>query len=167
LDAQLDAPVDFHCIGGFVVSQHYGLGRETADLDVLAVIPREVAEQVVQLAGKRAGLDLDRWPGRDRRRHCWRVPAFSSPSGARDECAVRGVRHPLRRLVPLAFRIDDPAERDAFLRGEVRGIEVPASGGRILYDPMRRTAVGISRPGTSEVVAVGAYAFALRQLDNR
>ena len=36
LDAQLDAPVDFHCIGGFVVSQHYGLGRETADLDVLA-----------------------------------------------------------------------------------------------------------------------------------
>jgi hypothetical protein len=22
LDAQLDAPVDFHCIGGFVVSQH-------------------------------------------------------------------------------------------------------------------------------------------------
>ena len=69
--------------------------------------------------------------------------------------------------MPLAFRIDDPAERDAFLRGEVRGIEVPASGGRILYDPMRRTAVGISRPGTSEVVAVGAYAFALRQLDNR
>ena len=56
LDAQLDAPVDFHCIGGFVVSQHYGLGRETADLDVLSVIPREVAEQVVRLAGKGSAL---------------------------------------------------------------------------------------------------------------
>jgi hypothetical protein len=56
LDAQLDAPVDFHCIGGFVVSQHYGLGRETADLDVLAVIPREVVEHVVQLAGKGSAL---------------------------------------------------------------------------------------------------------------
>ena len=31
-------------------------GRETADLDVLAVIPREVAEQVVQLAGKGSAL---------------------------------------------------------------------------------------------------------------
>jgi glucokinase len=73
----------------------------------------------------------------------------------------------LRRLAPLAFRIDDPAEREAFLRGELRSIEVPGSGRRILYDPMRRTAVGISRLGTSEAVAVGAYAFALRQLDRR
>src|ERR1035441_9050237 len=78
-----------------------------------------------------------------------------------------GYATPLRRLAPLASRIDDPAERDAFLRGEVRGIEVPGSGRRILYDPMRRTAVGISRLGTSEAVAVGAYAFALRQLDRR
>jgi hypothetical protein len=78
-----------------------------------------------------------------------------------------GYATPLRRLAPLAFRIDDPAERDAFLRGEVRGIEVPGSDRRILYDPMRRTAVGISRLGTSEAVAVGAYAFALRQLDRR
>jgi hypothetical protein len=48
--AQLCEAADFHCIGGFVVSQHYGLGRETADLDVLAVIPRDVARRVVQLA---------------------------------------------------------------------------------------------------------------------
>ena len=78
-----------------------------------------------------------------------------------------GYTTPLRRLAPLAFGIDDPAERDAFLRGEVRGIEVPGIGRRILYHPMRRTAVGISRLGTSEAVAVGAYAFALRQLDRR
>jgi glucokinase len=78
-----------------------------------------------------------------------------------------GYSTPLRRLAPFAFRIDDPAEREAFLRGEARTIEVPGSGRRILYDPMRRTAVGISRLGTSEVVAVGAYAFALRQLDRR
>ena len=42
LDAALDGPADFHCIGGFVVSQHYGFARETADLDVLTVIPPEV-----------------------------------------------------------------------------------------------------------------------------
>ena len=56
LDAQLAGPADFHCIGGFVISQHYGFGRETADLDVLTVIPREVAEQVFQFAGKGSAL---------------------------------------------------------------------------------------------------------------
>jgi hypothetical protein len=40
------------------VSQHYGFARETADLDVLTVTPREAAEQVARLAGK--GSDLQR-----------------------------------------------------------------------------------------------------------
>jgi hypothetical protein len=56
LDSQLDEPVDFHCIGGFVVSQHYGFGRETADLDVLSVIPRQAADRIFQLAGKGSAL---------------------------------------------------------------------------------------------------------------
>ncbi len=56
LDAALDAPADFHCIGGFVVSQYYGFARETADLDVLTVVPREAGERVTQLAGKGSAL---------------------------------------------------------------------------------------------------------------
>jgi len=71
----------------------------------------------------------------------------------------------LRRLAPIAFNIEDPSDRESFLRGAVRHVEVPGSGLRIPYDPMRRTAVGITRLGTSEAVAVGAYAFALRELD--
>ena len=56
LDAQLDEPADFHCIGGFVVCQYLGFGRETADLDVLSVIPGRAASRVVQLAGKGSAL---------------------------------------------------------------------------------------------------------------
>ncbi|MEP6960438.1 MAG: DUF6036 family nucleotidyltransferase [Acidobacteriota bacterium] len=56
IDAQLDEPVDLHCIGGFVVSQHYGFGRETADLDVLSVIPKQVADRIVEIAGKESRL---------------------------------------------------------------------------------------------------------------
>ena len=56
LDAALDEPADFHCIGGFVVSQHYGFARETADLDVLTVIPPETAQRVAELAGKGSPL---------------------------------------------------------------------------------------------------------------
>jgi hypothetical protein len=52
LDARLEEPVDFHCIGGFVVSQYYGFGRETADLDVLSVIPNQVADRVIEIAGQ-------------------------------------------------------------------------------------------------------------------
>ncbi len=77
-----------------------------------------------------------------------------------------GCAAPLRRLAPVAFNIEDPGEREAFLRGGVRTVAVPGSGRTIEYDPMRRTAVGVSRLGTSEAVAVGAYAFALRALDS-
>jgi len=76
-----------------------------------------------------------------------------------------GYDPPLCRLAPRAFNIEDPAERESFLQGEIRTVEVPGTGKRIAYDTMRRTAVGISRLGTSEAVAVGAYAFALRALD--
>jgi hypothetical protein len=52
LDSQLDSAVDVHCLGGFVISQYYGRPRETADLDVLTVLPREVASKTLAMAGR-------------------------------------------------------------------------------------------------------------------
>jgi glucokinase len=72
--------------------------------------------------------------------------------------------HPQPRLGVRAFNIEDPQQRAAFLRGEVREIKVPGTSRTIAYDPLPRTAVGISRLGTSEAVAVGACAFALSKL---
>jgi len=69
-----------------------------------------------------------------------------------------------RRLVQRVFNLEVPEERNTFLRGEVREITVPGSTRKIQYDPLQRTAVGLSRLGTSEAVAIGAYAFALRRL---
>ena len=60
LDAHLTEPADFHCIGGFVVNQHYGFARETVDLDVLTVIPWDSAEEVLQFAGKGSVLHKTR-----------------------------------------------------------------------------------------------------------
>jgi hypothetical protein len=40
LDGMATEPVNFHCIGGFVVTRKYGFKRETNDLDVLSVTPR-------------------------------------------------------------------------------------------------------------------------------
>ena len=91
-------------------------------------------------------------------------PVFLSHLVRAMNAPYEGYTPPIRRLAPFAFNLEDPAERESFLRGEVRSLEVPG-GRKILYDPMRRTAVGITRLGTSEAVAVGAYAFALRELD--
>jgi len=72
-----------------------------------------------------------------------------------------------RRLVQVAFNLEDAAERRKFLRGATREITVPGTQRKLKYDPMARLGVGISRLGTSEAVAIGAYAFALRKLDQK
>jgi len=72
-----------------------------------------------------------------------------------------------RRLPQPAFNLEDPAQLKKFLKGETRSIAVPGSKRKIKYDSLQRIGVGISRLGTSEAIAIGAYAFALRKLDNR
>ena len=45
-----------------------------------------------------------------------------------------------------------------------REIVVPGSSRKIQYDPLQRVGLGTSRLGTSEAVAIGAYALALNKL---
>ncbi len=71
---------------------------------------------------------------------------------------------PLRRLIPRAYNIHCEDQLEEFLGSGVRDITVPGSKRKIPYDPFKRTAVGISRLGTSQAVSIGAYAFALNQL---
>jgi glucokinase len=68
------------------------------------------------------------------------------------------------RLCAKTFNLEDPAQLDHFLKGESREITVPGSDRKMQYDPLQRIGVGMSRLGTSESVALGAYAFALKKL---
>ena len=72
-----------------------------------------------------------------------------------------------RRLVQVAFNLQDAAQRKKFLKGATREITVPGTKRKLRYDPLARIGVGISRLGTSEATAIGACAFALRKLDAR
>jgi len=56
LDAQLKGVVTLRCLGGFVVTQQYGLGRSTSDIDVLSVTAASPEDNVEALAGLRSGL---------------------------------------------------------------------------------------------------------------
>jgi glucokinase len=80
---------------------------------------------------------------------------FETPSG------------PVPRLEMKPFNLEDPAQRAAFVKGEARQLEVPGSGRKVTYDPLQRVGVGLSRLGTSRAVAIGAYAFALAELDRK
>jgi glucokinase len=69
-----------------------------------------------------------------------------------------------RRLNQPTFNLEDPAQLETFLNGQTRTLQVPGSGRTLQYDPLQRLGVGMSRLGTSEAVALGAYSFALQQL---
>jgi len=69
-----------------------------------------------------------------------------------------------RRLGYQAFNLEDLAQLKKFLIDETDVVIVPGSKRKVKYDPLARIGVGVSRLGTSEAVAIGACAFALRKL---
>jgi len=57
LNSKLGDMVDLTCIGGFVFTVHYGLDRQTPDIDFLAVgMPRPLIARLEKLAGKESSL---------------------------------------------------------------------------------------------------------------
>jgi len=50
--------VDFHCIGGFVVTRQYGFQRETSDLDILSITPNVQLQDFIAKGAK--GSELHR-----------------------------------------------------------------------------------------------------------
>jgi glucokinase len=73
----------------------------------------------------------------------------------------------LHRLEITVFNLEDEAGFENFKKGDTREIIVPFTTRKIKYDPLKRIGVGISRLGTSRAVSIGAYAYALAQLDQR
>lgn len=51
LDRDLERPTELHCLGGFVVSEYYGLTRATSDIDILESRGTNVAT-IARLAGE-------------------------------------------------------------------------------------------------------------------
>ncbi|MDN3669827.1 ROK family protein [Echinicola jeungdonensis] len=69
------------------------------------------------------------------------------------------------RLVSKVYNADDPQSWKEFVADHELEIEVPFTNKKVSYRPEKRIALGLSRLGTNRAVAIGAYAFALSQLD--
>lgn len=74
---------------------------------------------------------------------------------------------PVDRMEISAFNLEDDADTQKFVKGSVSTIKVPFSKKEITYDAMKRTGIGITRLGTSRAVSIGAYAYALNQIDKK
>lgn len=70
------------------------------------------------------------------------------------------------RLSYKVYNLEDDSEFNEFATGRTSELTVPGSGRKITYDDLPRNGIGLSKLGASNAIAIGAYAFALQQLDN-
>ncbi len=84
--------------------------------------------------------------------------------------ALRSKLHTLggeevNRVQMKVYDLDDKEEFAEFAHGEQRLIKVYGSDREVAYDPQKRIGVALSKMGASKAISVGAYTFALSQLD--
>lgn len=73
----------------------------------------------------------------------------------------------VNRIQMAVYDLDNPEEFQKFAQGRVQRIKVYGSQKSVEYDPDKRIGVTISRMGTSRAISVGAYSFALNELDRK
>lgn len=73
----------------------------------------------------------------------------------------------LNRVQMKVYDLDNEAEFADFARGDRRYIKVYGTDREVSYDPQKRIGVAISKMGASKAISVGAYTFALDQLDRK
>ena len=103
LDAALKGSMELRCLGGFVVTQHYGIGRETADIDFLAAVAQSPDDDVESLAGLGSALH------RRYRLYVQRVVVATPPSRYADRLARMFPSAPWKRLKLFALDATDLA----------------------------------------------------------
>ncbi|MCW3806141.1 ROK family protein [Plebeiibacterium marinum] len=69
------------------------------------------------------------------------------------------------RLVHKVYCLDDEKDKNEFLASSSKTIKVPFSEKTIEYDPVQKVAVATSNIDASFAISMGAYAYAINQLD--
>ncbi len=69
------------------------------------------------------------------------------------------------RVLQEVFDLTDPVETEKFIRGNTKTLTLPDTQQQIRYDAAFRTGIGLAKHDTSNSIALGAYAFAIKKLD--
>ena len=103
IDERLKGAIELRCLGGFVVTQHYGVGRATSDIDFLAAIAQSAEDDIEALAG--LGSELHRKYGL----YVQHVGIATLPSGYADRLTRMFASAPWKRLRLFALDATDLA----------------------------------------------------------
>ena len=71
----------------------------------------------------------------------------------------------VQRVQMRVFDLDDELEFAKFVVGDARPLKVYGTNDTVMYDPMKRTGIMLSKLGASKAISIGAYVFALKNLD--
>ena len=71
------------------------------------------------------------------------------------------------RVQMKVYDLDDEAEFELFAKGASRDLKVYGTDKVVTYDPQKRVGVMISKIGASTAISLGAYAFALNEIDKQ
>ena len=71
----------------------------------------------------------------------------------------------IKRLPLEVFDLDSEEEFKRFATGESRELKVYGSDDTVIYDPMKRTGIAVTEIGASKAISIGAYTYALAQID--
>lgn len=71
----------------------------------------------------------------------------------------------VQRVQMRVFDLDDELEFAKFAVGDSRELKVYGSEDTVIYDPMKRTGVAVTRVGASKAIMIGAYSYALAMID--
>ncbi len=69
------------------------------------------------------------------------------------------------RVQPVVYDLDSDSDFAAFAKGDSIEIEVPGTSRKVIYERAKQTGVGTSRIGASMAISIGAYNYALSQID--
>lgn len=73
----------------------------------------------------------------------------------------------INRVQMKVYDLDDDTQFASFAQGESREINIYGSTDKVVYDPQKRIGVMTSRIGANRAISLGAYAFALHQIDTK
>lgn len=75
------------------------------------------------------------------------------------------IGNPANRLEFKMFNLEEKRELRDFLKEELIKIVIPGTTKKIDYNPVKKSGIGLSKIGTSKAISIGAYAFALSQIN--
>ena len=69
-----------------------------------------------------------------------------------------------KRLIQTVFNLEEGFNSKQFFQPNIKKVKVPGSGRVVNYQEQKSTAVGLSRLGANQAIALGAYYFAVENL---